>query len=97
MSNERKETIAVDFDGVIHGYAGYSDKIDGMPVDGAFNFLDELLDSGFIVVILSARARSSDQIKLMKEWFAVNNFSRLSDLEITNEKPTASMYIDDRA
>jgi len=90
--------VCVDFDGVIHSYTGWTGgDISGKPVDGAFAFLDSLLESGYHVVILSARASDKEQRTLMAEWFSKNGYGNLDSLEITAVKPPAEMYIDDKA
>ena len=56
------KTVCVDFDGVIHSYSGTPSKVDGKPIDGAFDFLNGLLDAGAEVIVFSARASSQGQI-----------------------------------
>ena len=92
-----KQTVCVDFDGVIHQYYGYTGgSLSGKPVDGAFVFLDNLMDSGFSVTILSARANDQSQKELMHKWFIDNGYARLNKLDITSSKPPALIYIDDK-
>jgi hypothetical protein len=94
-----KRTVCIDFDGVIHSYDNETQHstVGGKPVPGAFDFLKDLLQNNFTVVILSARAIAATQIDLMKAWFRTNGFPEGASLRITNIKPPALVYIDDRA
>ena len=67
MKHKRKNTIAIDFDGVIHsfksGWQGHR-KISDPPVDGAIEWLKMLIHSDEVVPsIYSARSR-----KLFGSW-----------------------------
>lgn len=57
------KTIAIDFDGVIHKYSGgWKDgSIYDEPIEGAFEFIKQLMEDGYSVFIFSAR--NSRQIK----------------------------------
>ena len=92
--NNTVQTIAVDFDGVIHGYSeGYKDgSIYDKPIAGAFQNLEKLIDKGFKVVIYTTRENHED----IKKWFKKEEWTREVP-EITNKKPLALAYIDDRA
>jgi hypothetical protein len=52
-----KGTIAVDFDGVIHGYSkGWADgSIYDPPIPGVAQALQSLIDNGYEIVIFSTR------------------------------------------
>lgn len=91
MSNGR--TIAIDFDGVIHLYSkGWQDgSIYDPPVEGAIDAIKTLMDKGYKVVVFTARPNLVD----IQEFFLDNGISGL--MEVTNKKPIASVYIDDRA
>lgn len=85
------DTIAIDFDGVIHKYSkGWQDgSIYDEPVPGAREALLELAKD-FKLVVFTAR---SDQ-NAVREW--ISKKINLS-LPVTNIKPPALAYIDDRA
>ena len=105
MSEESRKTICVDFDGVIHSYGeGWKDGVVyGTPNDGAREVMKEYVDKGYKVVILTARIQpkyedSKRQKVLMQEWLGQNGFIVGEHYhEITNNKPSAIMYIDDKA
>lgn len=89
-----KKTIAVDFDGTICSYDKWGDgTIRGEALPGAFDSLLGLMDRGYKVIILSARP--ADQIRV---WLTANwPFKMYPAPEVTNTKPPAIAYIDDRA
>lgn len=63
--------VCLDFDGVLHSYdtpwAGPT-VIPDPPVDGAMEFLLELIDDGFTVAVYSARSSHQLGINAMKMW-----------------------------
>lgn len=84
-----KKTIAVDFDGVIHKYSdGYHDGsiYDGL-VEGAKDAIFRLRQR-YKVVVFSVR-----EPQQITEWLDQQNI--VVD-EVTNVKPKAIVYIDDR-
>lgn len=93
------KTIAVDFDGVIHRYLqGWNNGIiSHPPVDGAFENIRKLRAEGYQVVIHTTRADSPERIDAVKEWLIFWDGGDIAELEITNVKPKAIAYIDDRA
>lgn len=91
MSEIRMKTIAVDFDGVIHRYSeGWKDgAIYDAPIKGAKEAIEEL-SKHYEVVVFTAR----DNLDDVKTWLKLHSII-VSD--VTNKKPIASFYIDDRA
>lgn len=106
----KRYTICVDFDGVIHGYhmSWIAPHIipDG-PVPGAIKWLwDTLAD--FDIVIQSSRARTWRGRWAIRRWLKRHSLSNgywyeqcgyshgLEDIKITNKKPAALVYLDDR-
>lgn len=90
-----KQTIAVDFDGVIHAYSkGWADgTIYDPPIAGAMDALLNLMNRGYKIVIFSARPA-----ELIRPWMELHwTFKMYPMPEITNIKPAAIAYIDDRA
>lgn len=101
--NERKMTIVVDWDGVIHSYiSGWqgADVIPDPPVPGAIEWLRGLIqDEGFGVVISSARSSQPGGISAMVRYLFDRGFSQgeVSKIEFPTEKPSGWLNIDDRA
>ncbi len=92
-----KQTVAVDFDGVIHSYEkGWQDgSIYGTPVEGAFEHICKIRSRGYNVVIFSARPKEQIGEWLLNNWPRVPPYGDIP--EVVNEKPLAVAYIDDRA
>lgn len=95
--NSKKQTVAFDFDGVIHSYkSGWQgiDNIPDPPVDGVRETIDELREIGYSVVIYSTRC-STDSGRV-----AVHNYLENNDIIVDGlyaDKPPAICYVDDRA
>jgi hypothetical protein len=98
------KTICLDFDGVIKEYKrGWrGGAVDEPPVKGSLEAIKKLIDSGFIVVIFTARY----DLRPVRMWLSNHleeKFGRIegarlnSLIRITNSKPPANLYIDDRA
>jgi len=86
-----KKTIAYDFDGVLHefkdGWTG--DMPEGKPIKDAKWAIELLTERGFEVVIFTTRIMTV----LVHKWLEENDFPTV---EVTNVKPKAIAYIDDR-
>ena len=93
-----EKTICVDFDGVLHRYSeGYKDGTiyDGEKA-GAGTAIRKLISSGYEVVVFTAR--QPEQFKQIRTWLKVFVGEEYAlKLEVTNIKPPAIAYIDDRA
>jgi len=90
---DKKKTISIDFDGVIHKYSrGFMglDNVYDEPMLGVLEGLKELKESGYILKILSSRPK-----EYIKPWLIENNLYEYID-DISNHKFPASVYIDDR-
>jgi phosphoglycolate phosphatase-like HAD superfamily hydrolase len=85
------KTLALDFDGVIHRYSrGYQDgSIYDEPIEGTKEALEKL-SRQYRLVIFTAR-----DITPIIQWLAKYGLEEFID-EITNQKPHAIAYIDDR-
>lgn len=83
-------TIAIDFDGVIHKYSkGWQDgSIYDEPVDGVKEALLEL-SKEYELVVFTARS----DLKSVVNWIAEH---LQLGIIVTNQKPPALAYIDDR-
>ena len=102
---EKKQNVAIDFDNVIHQYSrGWQGgELYGKPIEGAKAAMKGLVDKGYNVVILTARIQpkypdSHEQKKKMEKWLKENGFLLNQHYhEVTNNKPSALVYIDDAA
>lgn len=100
MSGEYKPTIAVDFDGVIHQYVSkwtQPEEIKDGPCEGAIEWLRAML-AEFRVLIYSSRACTHEGKKAIGAWLLANGLTS-DELDRIGmlEKPTALIYLDDRA
>lgn len=98
--SDRRYTIAVDFDGVLHSYSSaWVDHhvIPDPPVDGAIDWLNEM-SKRFKIAIHTTRAKTPEGVAAVREWLREHGFhSNVEGVEITAVKPPALVYIDDRA
>jgi hypothetical protein len=80
-------TIAVDFDGTL---AEGEDIEMGKPLPGAIDFLTDLYENGFSIVIFSRRdpGQISQWMSAYVSWVSV---------QITDRKPSAFAYLDNHA
>ena len=96
----KTRTICVDFDGVLNSYtSGFKgpDVLPDPPVDGAIEFLKKA-SKAFKVVILSTRAENEKAITAMRTWLKKYGLpeGEANAIKITDKKPKATLYIDDR-
>lgn len=96
------KTIVLDFDGVIHNYGKWIGpaKMDGGPVPGAKEFIEECFTRGYDVAIMSARNGLSGGIAGMQSFLLKKvGLSKDLVLKITFPlaKPPHHLIIDDRA
>lgn len=91
----RYGTIAVDFDGVIHDDKNIpKGRRMGPPMPGARDKIEQWLSEGIRVVIHTTRATGPKETRAVLEWLHYFEFPILS---VTNIKPDADMYLDDKA
>ena len=89
-------TIAIDFDGTLNSYdSGWTtpESIPDPPVDGAKTAVEQYLKVGFKVVVFTARAETAGGKLAIELWLAKHGFPAL---EVTDRKPPARVYIDDK-
>ncbi len=89
---DQRPTVCVDLDGVLNTF----DEWRGAdffhpPREGARQFLSELQAAGYRVVILTVRWH-----EWVSAWLARNGLADFVD-EVTDRKPSAHAYVDDRA
>lgn len=89
---KKPKHVCVDFDGVLAEYDGWKGpEILGNPKVGAKEFLEEINSLGMVVIVLTTR-----EVNMVRSWLLENNLIHLVT-RITNQKPPALAYIDDRA
>jgi predicted phosphatase len=94
--NPMKPTIAIDFDGVIHAYKnGWQGNANlEPPVPGAVDALNAL-GKVYKVVVYSTRAQTTEGREAIAGY--LKKIGVKETLEITDKKPIAVCYVDDRA
>jgi len=90
---DKRRTIAIDFDGVIHkygqGFKGLMNAYDD-PMEGVETALQNLKAAGKRLVILSSRPAS-----VIEQWLKDRDLDHYFD-EVSNFKIPANIYVDDR-
>jgi hypothetical protein len=84
-------TLAIDFDGVLHDHK--NPKVGrkmGAPISGAKEALQFFRERGDRIIIHSVWG---DRERIIREWM---NYYLIPFDEITNIKPDADVYLDDR-
>ncbi|MFC1632574.1 hypothetical protein ACFL1U_00315 [Patescibacteria group bacterium] len=88
-SKPKNHIVSIDFDGVLSQYKGWQgDEIIDEPIEGAKEFLQKLIDSGYTPVVFTVR-----DALYVQEWLKKFDFP---ELEVTNQKIPSLVYIDDR-
>lgn len=97
-----KPIIQLDFDGVVHSYVsgwkGETDILDP-PVKGAFEAIQNYIENGFKVCIVSSRCKTYDGMNAVLYWFEDNSFlyCHNDNFDISQFKQPAIINIDDRS
>lgn len=87
-----QRTVALDFDGVLNTYTGWQGADELFePRPGLENFLKTLQRAGFKLVIYSTRP-----VEKIQEWLTKYGIDQYIAF-VSNEKPLAHCYVDDRA
>lgn len=101
---KKSQTLAIDFDGVIHGYSkGWNGgEIYDPPVEGVSEALHRFKEEGYKIYIYSTRSNKTfrktdepDQKPLMEAYLKEHHIP--FDKIWTFGKPMAHIFIDDRA
>lgn len=86
-----KQTVAIDFDGVLNNYRGWCGEEElGSPRDGAALFM-KVLSAKYDIVVFTCR-----DVQRVREWLKKYNLLHMVQ-QVTTKKPLAVAYIDDRA
>lgn len=92
-----KSTLLFDFDGVIHDHSTNKwkgvDIIEGQPVEGIKEFIEELRQK-FKIIIYSSRCLEDKGINAILEW--IDQQGIIVDGITSKKLPYATMIIDDR-
>lgn len=85
--------LCLDFDGVLHGYSrGWQGgEIYDPPTDGCYDAVEQLAGE-FELVVCTCR----EYLGPVWEWLEKHGMDSFI-VEVTNKKPIAEIYIDDRA
>lgn len=85
-------TVCIDLNGVLDTYAGWQGEVTWhAPRDGAADFLRAIRARGFAVVVLTVRRPDE-----ARRWLDRHGLAAYVD-DVTDRKPPAFAYIDDRA
>ena len=85
----KENIVSVDFDAVLSQYDGWKgEEVTGKPIDGAKEFILNLIDSGYKPIVFTARKPET-----ISNWLKEFGFP---DIEVTNIKYPSLVYIDDR-
>jgi adenylylsulfate kinase len=90
---DKRKTISIDFDGVIHKYSKGFQGVDNAydpPMEGAIESIEKLYNEGYILKILSSRPK-----EVIYPWLEKYGLSKYIK-EVSNHKFPATVYIDDR-
>ncbi len=90
----RRRVVCVDFDGVIYSNMKYQGTtvLNGLPVPGVAAALMELSKFNR-VIINSSRFEVDEGMEAVRRWMHKHDMQ----YELSKHKPTADVYIDDRA
>lgn len=86
-----KKTISVDLDGVLDNYTKYDANNIPEIKEGAREFIQELYKNGYNLILFTNR-----KPLLASKWLIENKLDKYFS-DVTNVKPKATIYIDDRA
>lgn len=90
--DETKPVVCVDLDGVLNDFDGWKGAdYFHEPRPGAAEFLRSLCEAGYSVVVFTVRWREH-----VEAWLARHDLARYV-AEVTDKKPPAHVYVDDRA
>jgi glutaredoxin len=93
-AKEHQPTICIDMDGVI------AKKIEGSkigpPLEGSQDFLLDLIDLGWKVVIFTCRPKKMVEAYMEQYGLDYSEINENSSMKLDSPKPIADIYLDDR-
>jgi len=90
-----QKTIAVDYDGTIHDHKHpVEGRKMGPPMKDAIESLSLLKRQGYEIVVFCYWADSPKNIKVIRDWL---RYYKCPFNKITNIKPNADFFVDDKA
>lgn len=96
--DDRRRTIAVDFDGVIADYSGWQGvHTFGKPRPDVLAALHQLRVEGWKIIVHTTRDAESIRAYLVNMKVPFDELNRNSDYDTGGHKPVATVYWDDRA
>lgn len=88
------KNIAIDFDGTIHDFAHpVPGRKMGPPMEGAQAALEQLQTDGYNIIVFCRWATNEYNCKVIADWM---RYFEMPFVDVTNIKPDAVAYIDDR-
>jgi adenylylsulfate kinase len=95
---EREQTIAVDFDGVVAEYDGWKGAtVLGSPRKDVLRVLHTLRSEGWKIIIHTTRSASEISAYLVLHNIPHDEINQNSSYQNAGPKPVATVYWDDRA
>ncbi len=91
-----KQTVVLDFDGVIHSYSsGWkgADQIPDLPTPGVREAIARLRET-YTVVVISSRCHQPGGIEAIRAWLGRHGIEVDA---VSNDKPPHIVVVDDRA
>ena len=93
------KTVVFDFDGVIHSYtSGWRgpEVIPDPPVEGIVGAIKSIYEAGYAIVIVSTRCVEPSGKIAIENWLDKHGMTQYIS-SVSDKKPPAIVYIDDRA
>jgi hypothetical protein len=95
---EKQPTIAVDFDGVIANYDGWTGSSDiGSPREDVLDVLRTLHAEGWKIIVYSCRGAEEFEAYLLAHGIPFDEINQNPACPTGGVKPVANVYWDDRA
>ncbi len=97
------KVVAIDFDGTLFEYDGWKNSAHyGEPIDGAKEAVEKLRDRGFKIMIFTTRGNVEGVKEALEKYdipydYINENPHAPPEADISDVKPPANYYIDDRA
>ena len=97
----KQKTIGIDFDGTLCKKQSYGNgKIHEVPNEGAYEVMESLRKEGYQLTIFTVRLNPKKEGGIAPKKAEIERWLKLHNIpydEVTNNKPEAVVYVDDRA